>query len=35
MRDGWTIRTSNRALAAHEEHTIVVRRDGPLVLTAA
>jgi methionyl aminopeptidase len=35
MRDGWTIRTSNGALAAHEEHTIVIRRDGPLVLTAA
>ena len=35
MRDGWTIRTSNGALAAHEEHTIVVRRDGPLVLTTA
>jgi methionyl aminopeptidase len=35
MRDGWTIRTSNGALAVHEEHTIVVRRDQPLVLTAA
>ncbi len=35
MSDGWTIRTSNGALAAHEEHTIVIQRDGPLVLTAA
>lgn len=35
MRDGWTIRTSNGALAAHEEHTIVIRHGGPLVLTAA
>jgi methionyl aminopeptidase len=35
MSDGWTISTSNGALAAHEEHTIVIRRDGPLVLTAA
>jgi methionyl aminopeptidase len=32
--DGWTIRTADGALAAHAEHTIVVRDDGPLVLTA-
>jgi methionyl aminopeptidase len=35
MRDGWTICTSNGALAVHEEHTIVIRRGSPLVLTAA
>ena len=34
MRDGWTIRSSNGALAAHEEHTIVIQRGRPLVLTA-
>lgn len=33
--DGWTLRTHNRALAAHEEHTIVVRDGVPEVLTAA
>jgi len=33
--DGWTIRTSNRALTAHYEHTIVITRGEPLVLTAA
>lgn len=33
--DGWTLRTHNRALAAHHEHTIVVQRGEPLVLTAA
>lgn len=33
-RDGWTIRTQNRSLAAHYEHTIVIRREGPLILTA-
>ncbi|HVE79940.1 MAG TPA: type I methionyl aminopeptidase [Gemmatimonadaceae bacterium] len=33
--DGWTLRTHNRALAAHHEHTIVIRRGAPLVLTAA
>ena len=33
--DGWTIRTRNRSLAVHEEHTIVVTDGIPLVLTAA
>jgi methionyl aminopeptidase len=33
--DGWTLRTHNRALTAHHEHTIVVRHGAPLVLTAA
>lgn len=33
--DGWTLRTHNRALAVHHEHTIVVRHGAPLVLTAA
>ena len=32
--DGWTIRTKNRSLAVHEEHTIVVTDGAPLVLTA-
>jgi len=33
-RDGWTIRTAGGTLAAHSEHTIVVRDGAPLVLTA-
>ena len=33
--DGWTIRTADGSLAAHHEHTIVVTKDGPVVLTAA
>ena len=33
--DGWTLRTHNRVLAAHHEHTIVIRAGRPLVLTAA
>ena len=33
--DGWTLRTHNRALAAHHENTIVVRHGTPLVLTTA
>jgi methionyl aminopeptidase len=31
--DGWTLRTSTGALAAHHEHTVVVRSGPPLVLT--
>jgi len=33
-RDGWTVRTADRSLSAHEEHTIVVTPDGPEILTA-
>ncbi len=33
--DGWTLRTQNRSLAVHYEHTIVVRRGSALLLTAA
>lgn len=31
--DGWTLRSSNGARAAHHEHTVAVTDDGPLVLT--
>jgi methionyl aminopeptidase len=35
MADGWTLRTHNRTLSAHHEHTLMIRRDqAPLVLTA-
>jgi methionyl aminopeptidase len=34
-RDGWTVRTVDRSLSAHEEHTIIVTSGGPEVLTAA
>jgi methionyl aminopeptidase len=34
-RDGWTIGTADRGLSAHAEHTIVITRDVPIVLTAA
>lgn len=33
--DGWTLRTHNNSLAAHHEHTIVIRKGEALVLTAA
>jgi methionyl aminopeptidase len=32
--DGWTIRTNDGALAAQFEHTVVVTRGRPLLLTA-
>ncbi len=32
--DGWTLRTIDRARAAHAEHTIMVTEDEPLVLTS-
>ena len=34
-RDGWTIRTADRQPSAHYEHTIVITRDQPILLTAA
>lgn len=34
-RDGWTLSTLDGGLAAHHEHTIVIRDGAPLVLTAA
>jgi methionyl aminopeptidase len=33
--DGWTIRTRDGSLAAHHEHTLVVTRGRPVLLTAA
>jgi methionyl aminopeptidase len=33
--DDWTIRTSDGSLAGHHEHTIVITRDRPVLLTAA
>lgn len=32
--DGWTLRTSDGRLASHHEHTLVITRDAPIVLTA-
>jgi methionyl aminopeptidase len=33
--DGWTVRTKDGSLAAHHEHTLVITRDAPIILTAA
>jgi methionyl aminopeptidase len=32
--DGWTIRTADRSLSAHYEHTIMVTKGDPILLTA-
>ncbi len=34
-RDGWTIRTADGSPAAHHEHTLVITKGSPIVLTAA
>ena len=34
-RDGWTTRTSDGSWAAHYEHTLVITRERPIVLTSA
>ena len=32
--DGWTLRTADGSLVAQFEHSMVVMKDGPMVLTA-
>jgi len=34
LKDGWTVRTRDRSLAAHYEHTVVVTANGARLLTA-
>jgi methionyl aminopeptidase len=33
--DGWTFRTEDGSLATHYEHTVVITRGAPVLLTAA
>ena len=35
QRDKWTIRTADRSLSAHYEHTVVITKGEPILLTAA
>lgn len=35
LGDGWTVITEDRTLAAHYEHTLVITRGEPILLTAA
>ncbi len=34
-RDGWTVKTADKSLAAHVEDTVVVTENGPKILTRA
>lgn len=34
LKDGWTVRTRDRSLAVHHEHTVVVTSSGARLLTA-
>jgi methionyl aminopeptidase len=34
LPDGWTVRTADGSLAAHYEHTVVITRGEPILLTA-
>ncbi len=31
--DGWSISTADGSLSAHQEHTVVIKKDGPIVVT--
>jgi methionyl aminopeptidase len=33
LADKWTIRTADRSLSAHYEHTLVITKNGPVLLT--
>ncbi|HVX66391.1 MAG TPA: type I methionyl aminopeptidase [Bryobacteraceae bacterium] len=35
QRDEWTVRTADGSLSAHYEHTVVITRGDPILLTAA
>lgn len=34
LRDGWTLSTTDGGIAAHFEHTVMITKDRPLILTA-
>ena len=35
LGDDWTVRTSDRSLSAHFEHTVAITPDGPRIMTIA
>lgn len=35
LDDGWTVKTLDKGLSAHFEHTIAITKDGPIILTKA
>jgi methionyl aminopeptidase len=34
MGDSWTIRTADGSLSAHYEHTLMISKDEPILLTS-
>lgn len=34
LADGWTVKTQDGGLSAHFEHTVLITKDGPAILTA-
>ena len=34
-RDGWTVKIRDKTPAAHHEHTVVITKGHPILLTAA
>ena len=34
-KDGWTVRTVDRSICAHYEHTLMIQQGAPLLFTAA
>lgn len=34
-RDGWTVKTADRTISAHYEHTLMITEGAPILLTAA
>ena len=34
LRDGWTVSTADQSLSAHYEHTVVITKNDPILLTA-
>jgi len=33
LDDGWTVRTADGSRSAHFEHTVLITKDGPEILT--
>ena len=33
MDDGWTVKTKDRSLSCHFEHTIAITKEGPVIIT--
>jgi methionyl aminopeptidase len=34
LRDKWTVVSRDGSLTAHQEHTVAITKDGPMILTS-